>query len=190
MTAKDYSNLDDETLVRLVAMREMEAFQELYARYNGFVFGLVMRMVGDAGAAEEIAQDVFYRLWERAQTYRIEQAKVKTWLLSIARHRAIDRLRRRKVRPEQTSVSLDTDIFHLEDGSNVELDVDNRLRRDRIVAALDGLPVEQRQVIVLAYFFGYSQSQIAEREGQPIGTVKTRTRLAMQKLKVALGTKE
>ena len=190
MPEADLTNLDDENLVRLVSLRHTAAFRELYGRYGSYVYGLAVHITGDAAVAEEITQEVFFRLWERAWTYRAEQARVKTWLLSIARHRAIDVLRRRKVRPEQGSVPLESALFLVADESNVEQDVAARLKRERIQSALARLPPEQRQVIILAYYFGFSQSQIAEREGRPIGTIKTRTRLAMQKLRAYLDATE
>ena len=183
----DYSSLTDETLFLLIARAKPDALDELYNRYNRLVFGLALNLVGDRATAEEITLDVFTRVWKRAETYRPHRAKVSTWLISITRHHSIDVLRRRGVRPEQHSVSWNetsSNIVH--DGHNPEQATELAMRRERILAAVARLPAEQKQVLNLAYFAGYTHSQIAEALDQPLGTVKTRIRLAMQKLRQML----
>ena len=101
----DYTTLDDGTLLRLIAHHRQEALGELYDRYSRLVFSLALNVVGEHQTAEESTQDVFYRVWTRAETYRSEQAKVSTWLTSITRYRAIDVLRRRNVRPDHSSLA-------------------------------------------------------------------------------------
>jgi DNA-directed RNA polymerase specialized sigma24 family protein len=102
----DYSSLDDEALIGLLLQANTEALGVLYDRYSRLVFSLALHTVGDPATAEEITQDVFFRIWEKASTYRPEQAKVSTWLTSITRYRSIDILRQRGVRPEQNSTRL------------------------------------------------------------------------------------
>ena len=102
--ATNVHTLDDESLMRLIVQAQPEALSELYDRYGRLVFSLAINAVGDAATAEEVTQDVFLRVWERAWQYRADQAKVSTWLTSIARHRAIDQLRRQGVRPEWQSI--------------------------------------------------------------------------------------
>ena len=178
---------DDVTLIRLVAQAQTDALGELYDRYSRLVFSLALAIVGDRAAAEEITQDVFVRVWQRAGTYRADQAKVSTWLTAITRHHAIDILRRQNARPESNSVSWDqmppqaaSAAHDLEDRAELSL------RRERIRAAVAQLPADQQQVLALAYFNGYTQQQIADALHQPLGTVKTRLRLAMQKLRQRL----
>ena len=175
----NYSILEDETLIRLIAHRSTEMLGELYDRYNRLVFSIALYALGDQETAEEVTQDVFTRVWQQAATYKAEQAKVKTWLVSIARNRTIDELRRRQVRP--VSLFLD-EMLHISEG-NLEDMVDGRVEGRRVRAALLELPEEQRKVLVLAYFGGYSQSEISELLDLPLGTVKTRIRSAMQKLR-------
>ena len=183
----NYSSLTDETLFLLIARAKSDALDELYNRYNGMVFGMALNLVGDRATAEEITLDVFTRVWERAETYRPDRAKVSTWLISITRHHSIDVLRRRGVRPEQHSVSWDKASSNIvQDGHNPEQATELAMRRERILAAVARLPIEQKQVLSLAYFSGYTHSQIAEVLDQPLGTVKTRIRLAMQKLRQML----
>jgi RNA polymerase sigma-70 factor (ECF subfamily) len=185
----DYRTPDDESLVRRIVQAQPGALSELYDRYGRLVFSLALHTVGDAATAEEVTQDVFLRVWERAGQYRADQAKVSTWLTSIARHRAIDQLRRQGVRAEAQSVSWD----EVEAEPQVELvtgspqhEVELAIRRAEVRAAVAQLPDEQKQVLALAYFQGYTQSEIAAALGLPLGTVKTRIRLAMDKLRTVL----
>jgi len=173
------SSLQDEALIHLIARKHADALGELYDRYNRLVFSLALYMVGDQAAAEEITQDAFTRIWEQAATYKPEQAKVKTWLVTIARNRTIDELRRRRARP--SLVLIEEGLHASED--NLEDAVDGRVQNARVRDALDELPPEQREVLVMAYFGGYSQSQISATLSLPLGTVKTRIRLAMQKMR-------
>ncbi len=183
----DYSALDDETLIGLIAHARAEALSELYDRYGRLVFSLALNSVGDYATAEEVTQDVFVRVWQGARMYRAERGKVSTWLTSIARHRAIDLLRRRGVRPEQHSVAwAAVSAEALPTVNGPEETTFLKMERARVRTAIAQLPEEQRQVLALAYFQGHTQSQIAEMLNLPLGTVKTRVRLAMQKLRQLL----
>lgn len=183
----DYSLLDDASLIGEVAAGRPAALSSLYDRYGRLVYSLAFRAVGDAGAAEEITQDVFVNIWDRATTYRADQAKVSTWLTSIARHRAIDFLRRRGVRPEGHSFDWEAatpDALPRIDGP--EHAVELHLEQQRVRAAVASLPEEQQRALSLAFFEGLSHSEIAAALDLPLGTVKTRIRLAMQKLRQLL----
>jgi RNA polymerase sigma-70 factor (ECF subfamily) len=183
----DYSTLDDETLIKLIVRAHADALSELYDRYSRLTFSLALNLIGDYATAEEITLDVFARVWEKAATYRPEQAKVSTWLISITRYRAIDVLRRRGSRPEQHSVSwaeVSSDAMISTDGPEEATEL--TIQRQRVRAAIAELPPDQKQVLALAYFNGYTHRQIAETLNQPLGTVKTRIRLAMQKLRQML----
>ncbi len=192
----NFSSLDDSSLLALIAAPRREplpadALGVLYDRYGRLVFTVAIHVVGDAETAEEITQDVFVRVWEGAHTYRPEVAKVSSWLVSITRHRAIDELRRRGSRPEKDSTDWPEDIGldHL-DGMPV-LDgpqdaVEDLFQSSGIRQVLQTLPAEQRQVLGLAYFKGLSHSQIAVLINEPLGTVKSRIRQAMHKVRDAL----
>lgn len=183
-SSADYAKIDDERLIVLILQSQEQALAQLYDRYHRLIFSLALAIVNDRATAEEITLDVFMRVWQKAGTYRADQAKVSTWLTHIARHHAIDVLRRRAAR-------VDEFALHWEDaGPNSESSapdpqesVELSLRQERIQAALAKLPPEQREALHLAYFGGYTQSQIAEVLKQPLGTIKTRLRLAMQKLR-------
>lgn len=183
-SSADYARHDDESLIRLIAQLQEEALSQLYDRYNRLVFSLALAIINDRATAEEITLDVFMRVWQKAGTYRRDQAKVSTWLTHIARHHAIDVLRRRAVRADHYAVSLNDAASNtgLSDQDPQEF-AELSLRRERIHAALAQLPEDQKHALVLAYFNGYTQHQIAEALDQPLGTIKTRIRLAMQKLR-------
>lgn len=185
----DYSTLSDESLIRLIVRTQPEALSALYDRYNRLVFSLALNVVGDRATAEEITLDVFTRIWEKAATYQSDQARVNTWLTRITRNRAIDILRRRSSRPEQHAVNwADVTPEVIPNGNpNPEESAELALQKARVRAAIGQLPAEQQQVLALAYFKGHSHSQIAEILDQPLGTIKTRLRLALQKLRQQLG---
>jgi RNA polymerase sigma-70 factor (ECF subfamily) len=184
----DYKKLDDEALMRLIALTQEQALGALYDRYSRLVYSMALNATGDSGLAEEITQDVFLRVWGKAETYKPEQGKVVTWMSSITRYRAIDLIRQRGIRPEGNRLDWaeDDDALNLPDSVNIESEVEVSQRRQRVHKALAQLPPEQRQALAYAFFQGYSHSQIAEALREPLGTVKTRIRLAMQKLRQIL----
>lgn len=180
----DYVRYDDESLIRLIAQAHEEALAQLYDRYNRLVFSLALAIVNDRATAEEITLDVFMRVWQKAATYRADQAKVSTWLTHIARHHAIDVLRRRSIRPDHYAAHWEDVTPHAPSSQeDPEESAELSLQRNRIQAALAQLPSDQKQALMLAYFAGYTHQQIAETLKQPLGTVKTRLRLALQKLR-------
>lgn len=180
----EYSALDDETLIRQIAAARTEALGTLYDRYARLVFSLAYHAVGNYATAEEITQDVFTSIWEKAATYRPEQGKVSTWLTSITRYRAIDRLRRQRVRPEgHTTGWEEGETPDWPDGMRVEETVETSQERRRVRAAMAQLPREQQEALALAFFQGYTHQEIAALLNQPLGTVKTRIRMGMQKLR-------
>jgi len=184
MVQPDFATLDDETLIRLVVQARAEALSELYDRYSRLVFSLALNSVGDPTSAEEITQDVFLRVWQRARQYRADRGKVSTWLTGITRHRAIDQLRRRGSRPEQHSVGWAELSPAAEPSVNgPEQAAARAMERERVRAAIAQLSEEQKQGLALAYFQGLTQSQIAAILDLPLGTVKTRIRLGMEKLR-------
>jgi RNA polymerase sigma-70 factor (ECF subfamily) len=178
----DFTRYDDERLIRLITESQEEALAQLYDRYNRLVFSLAVAIVNDRATAEEITLDVFMRIWQKAGTYRADQSKVSTWLTHITRHHAIDVLRRRAVRSDQYAVQWEDIIYAESPQQNPQESAELSMRRERVHAALAQLPPDQKQAILLAYFGGLTQSQIAETLKQPLGTIKTRVRLAMQKL--------
>jgi len=180
----DYTRLDDEALIGLVRQHQEAALSVLYDRYGRLVYSLAFNALQDQALAEEITQDVFLRIWNKADTFRAEQGKLVTWMTSITRYRAIDVIRRRNVRPEGNQAAwIEDPGFDLPGDMDVEAEVEILDSSRQIQKAVAQLPDEQRLVLSLAYFQGYTHSLIAETLGEPLGTVKTRIRLAMQKLR-------
>jgi RNA polymerase sigma-70 factor, ECF subfamily len=182
--------MDDVTLICDIAQAKPEALSELYDRYGRLVFSLAYAIIRDRAVAEEITQDVFVRVWQRASTYRPEQAKVSTWLTAITRHHAIDVLRRRNARPEANSVGWDELPPQALAAHDLDDHAEQALLSERLRAALVVLPADQQQALALAFLHGYTQQQIAELLGQPLGTIKTRIRTAMQKVRQKLRTEQ
>ncbi len=182
----------DEELLHQIARAQASALSSLYDRYGRLVYSLALRIVGNASSAEEITQDVFVQVWNNAASYQPELSKITTWLTSITRYRAIDQLRRRSARPDGYMVNEPLEDLMLSAGNEAvpEIQVENRAEQQRLQQALTELPEEQRAVLVLAYFKGLSQPEMATYLGQPLGTVKTRVRLGLQKLRRVLESEE
>ena len=185
---EDYSALDDEELVSLIGAQDRLALEEFYARYSSPVFSMAMQMLGDAGASEEVTQDAFFNVWRRAASYRSDRGKVSTWLFSIAHHRVIDETRRRR-RHEESQSPHDVQLLaeQADEAGDPSGFVIKQMRRSKIKEALSSLRPEQRDVVVFAYYGGLTQSEIAEKLDQPLGTVKTRMRLGLRALKEVMG---
>jgi RNA polymerase sigma-70 factor (ECF subfamily) len=170
--------------VARIARGDPAALGELYDRYGRTVFGVLYRLLGAAEPAEEVAQDAFHAVWRRAATYRPDRGSVRTWLLAIARNAAID-WRRTKGKRLEREAAID-DAAELTEETRVDDRVIESLRAERVRAAVAALPDEQRVVLSLAFWSGLSQTEIAERTGTPLGTVKSRVRLGMSKLRERL----
>ncbi len=183
------SEQNDGQVLGLIADKDRGALECLYDRYSNTVYSLAMHMLRDSGAAEEVTQDVFFNVWRRAASYDSQRGSVTAWLFSIAHHRTIDELRRR--RREQTHVQPGVDLTNKpsENGSYGDplMYTSGQFDRGQIEVALFTLRPEQREIVMFAYFGGLTHSEIANRLGQPLGTVKTRMRLALKKLREVLG---
>ncbi len=183
----DYTRFSDETLIHLIARSQENALSELYDRYSRLVYSVALNTLSDPARAEEVTVDVFERVWEKARTYHAEQGRVVNWLTSIARHRSIDLFRQARSHHEDLQLTWqEAEVIDLPDGLNVEWEVDLLQREQRIRKAIAQLPAEQKLVVGMAFFQGLSHPEIAEQLGEPLGTVKTRIRLAMQKLRIML----
>jgi RNA polymerase sigma-70 factor (ECF subfamily) len=175
---------DDLALVRRMAAREEPAMAELYDRYAPVMLAVVRRILGPAADAEEVLQESFLQAWIQADRFDPGRSSVATWLVLIARSRALDRLRSRRSRERTAEAAAAGAAVH--ESSVAESHVLHAERRRRVREALIELPPEQRQVLELAFYEGLSQSEIATRTGAPLGTVKTRALLGMKKLRQAL----
>lgn len=175
----------DAMLLRQVLERRPQALEDLYDRHAPTLLALARRILNGSSDAEEILQEVFLHVWNNAARYDPGRSSVSTWLVLITRSRAIDRLRNRKVVERVHEAAHQEDLVGHASPEGVE-SVFFRERRQRVKSELDKLPPEQKQVLEMAFYEGLSQSEIADRAGLPLGTVKTRTLLAMKKLRGAL----
>lgn len=174
--------VSDVALMRRIGEREPEALQELFQRHAPTLLALGKRILSTPEDAEEVLQEVFLRVWQEHQRYDPERSSVATWMVLIMRSRAIDRLRNRRVVEKVHSAAFQEggEMHTSPEGAENVLD---RQREGRVRAELRSLPAEQRQALEMAFFEGLTQSEISERTGIPLGTVKTRTLLAMKKLR-------
>lgn len=173
----------EATLLARIARRDATAFEILYDRYSRAVYSLAVRMLGNAQAAQEVAQEIFLNVWRGASDFSPERGSVRSWVLSLAHHRTVDALRRQRLRTTEPLPEADP-------GPSVGADVVEQVLRGvegaTVRSALMALSLEQREAIVLAYYGGYTQQEIANRLRVPLGTVKTRIRDGMQRLRALL----
>jgi RNA polymerase sigma factor (sigma-70 family) len=179
-----WSELEDEGLLAGIAHGDNQALVAFVRRYQKRVFGLAYSMLGDTGAAEEVAQEAFIRVWRHAPVFDARRGSVTTWVLSIARNLSIDALRMRRAVPIDPEEFLSMGLI-----SNQGLPEESALAGDSVPAlrgALENLPIEQRRALVLAAVYGRTAAEISESEMIPLGTAKTRIRAGMSKLRAAM----
>jgi RNA polymerase sigma-70 factor, ECF subfamily len=181
--------LADEDLMRYVAAGDAQAFAVLYERHAGVAFSLAFRMCGRSAIAEEVVQEAFLSLWRSGARYDRARGSVRTWILGIVHNRGIDTLRKGTAR-ERGTVSDEGIEERLEAPERTDVEVGRRDEAREIRTALEGLPAEQSHVIELAYYGGFTHSEIASMLDMPIGTVKGRMRLGLQKLRSELDPTE
>jgi RNA polymerase sigma-70 factor (ECF subfamily) len=180
---RQHAHLSDEALVALVARGDASALAELYDRVGRIAFGLALRVLRDERLAEDAVQEGFLGVWRAAATFRAERAKASTWILTLVHRRAVDLVRReerRRVEP------LTEGIEATPAGEGTEEAAWLRFERERVQAALTKLPDTQREALELAYYGGFSQSELAERLGVPLGTIKSRMFAGLSRLRELL----
>jgi RNA polymerase sigma-70 factor (ECF subfamily) len=179
-------NPSDADLAARMVARDRGAFEQIYDRYSGKALGLIIRILNDRGVSEEVLQEAFWRVWQRAETYDANRASFASWLFSIVHHCAIDELRKQRSRTMPT-VEVDAPDGEAQAIPDPQADVAEsawaNLQSDQVKRALAQLPEAQRAVIMLAYYGGYTRHEIAARLDEPIGTVHTRARLGLLKLR-------
>ncbi|MBC8280935.1 MAG: sigma-70 family RNA polymerase sigma factor [Chloroflexi bacterium] len=183
----DPGSLDVHQLTQRLPQVDSAVREALSTRYPTPVCSLAMYMLKQPALAEEVTQDIFLNIWLKASSFNAERGQPRGWIMSVAHHKIIDLIRSRK----RTIVNTDPADYETLDllpdgGVSTEAQVEQSLERERIMRALKTIPENQREVIMLAYFGGLSQSEMAEKLDQPLGTIKTRVRLAMQKLRTVL----
>jgi len=181
-----YAHLSDEALVALLARGDDGALGELYDRYGRSAYGLALRIVRDASLAEDAVQEAFVTVWRTARSFVPERARASTWLLTLVHRRAVDVVRREERRRTEPLESAPEPAS----AGDVQSDALLRFERERVQGALSQLPDAQREALELAYFGGFTQSELADRLGQPIGTIKSRMFAGLRTLAGLLGDAE
>lgn len=185
--------LSDKALVAQVAQGSSAALEALYDRYAPTVLGISLKVIGDQSAAEDVLQETFWRVWRSAATYQSQRGPFTGWLFRIARNLAIDAYRRRNTRPRSITDVDDSDskIDQMPDPTmDVQEQAQSVLKNRQVRNALASLPRVQRVVIEMAYFYGMTRQEIAEATEEALGTIHTRARLALQKLREELQREE
>jgi RNA polymerase sigma factor (sigma-70 family) len=182
LMTRELAHLSDEALVLLAARSEQTALGELYDRYGRAAYGLALRVLRDEGLAEDAVQDAFLTLWRTAARFVPERGKASTWILTLVHRRAVDLVRREERRRAD---SLEQAPEQGDGGADEEAWL--RLQRERVQAALRQLPDQQREALELAYYGGFTQAELAERLGQPLGTIKSRMFSGLSRLRELLG---
>jgi RNA polymerase sigma factor (sigma-70 family) len=180
---KQHAHLSDEALVALVARGDEDALAELYERVGRIAYGLALRVVRDERLAEDAVQEGFLAVWRTAAAFRAERAKASTWILTLVHRRAVDLVRREERRRAEP---LGDDAASLASAEPTDEAAWLRFERDRVQSALRQLPDFQREAIELAYYGGFSQSELAERLGVPLGTIKSRMFAGLARLRELL----
>jgi len=181
-TARELAHLSDEAVLALVARSDEQALAELYRRFGRLAYGLAFRILRDDALAQDAVQEAFLGVWRAAGRFSAERAKPSTWLLTLVHRRAVD-LVRREERRRTEPLEAETEPGDVEATDEAEL----AAQRQTIREALRQLPAEQREAIELAYYGGYTQSELAERLGQPLGTIKSRMFTGLARLRETLG---
>lgn len=177
---------EENTLIRRIAEGDQEAMMAFYDRFFGLVAGFCRRTIQDPGTADEVIQDTFWQVWRQSASYDAERARVSTWVLMMARSRCLDALRRSaRVAPTDPWDDVPERLLATA-GDEVPAHVEGRLDQERVQAAFQTLPDAQRSVVLRVYLQGKTAQQVAEEQEVPLGTVKTRLRLALDKLRRVL----
>jgi len=190
---KSAEPLNDEFLAARVARGDSTALEALYDRYAATVLGVALKVIGDRGAAEDVLQETFWRVWRSAATFQSQRGSFTSWLFRIARNLAIDAYRRSNVRPQAMTGTVDSESV-LDQTPDPEADVAEQaqaiLKNRQVRKVMASLPQVQKQVIELSYFYGMTRQEIAEATGEALGTIHTRARLGLLKLREELDREE
>lgn len=183
MHASKAERLADEELMPLIGEKNPDAFEVFYDRHGGVAYSLAYRIVGERGAAEDVTQEAFISIWRSGARYDAARGSVRTWMLGIVRNRAIDALRSKAGKAPKLDFDDDSILEHRPAEELTDSEALRRETAEEVRGALDELPGEQSKVIQLAYFGGFSHSEIAGMLGVPLGTVKGRMRLGLEKIR-------
>jgi RNA polymerase sigma-70 factor (ECF subfamily) len=180
--ARELAHLSDEAVLALVARSEEQALAEIYDRFGSVAYGLALRVLRDEGLAQDAVQDAFLTVWRTARSFAAERGAARTWILTLVHRRAVDVVRREERRRGDPLESAPEPVATEQTDQLAWL----RFERERVQSALRKLPDQQREALELAYYGGFSQSQLAERLGEPLGTIKSRMHTGLARLRELL----
>jgi RNA polymerase sigma-70 factor, ECF subfamily len=186
MKRAEVQRLADEDLMPLLAAKDSTAFEVFYDRHGGAAYSLAYRVVGDRQAAEDVTQEALLSIWRSGARFDRARGSVRGWTLGIVRNRAIDHLRRNTGRAPKLAFDSEEELERRPSDQLTEVEALRRETAEEVRGALDGLPEEQSRVIQLAFFGGFSHSEIAQMLNEPLGTIKGRMRLGMDKIRASL----
>jgi RNA polymerase sigma-70 factor (ECF subfamily) len=169
----------DAALIARIRAGDEDAMAQVYDRYSQIVYSVALRVLGDTGAAEDMMQEIFMQLWRKPQSFDSNRGSLGAWLAVIARHRSIDQLRKRKPETDFEDVIVSVD-------ANLEYETDKNMFLAKVRGLLSSMPADQRRTLELAFFEGLTHSEVAEKMGEPLGTVKTRIRAGLMAMRKAL----
>ncbi len=173
------SHIEESTLIEGLRSKDKSSFEYLYDHYSAALYGAIYRIIRKEEIAEEVLQDVFLKIWDKIESYDAAKGRLFTWMLNLAKNQAIDKTRSKEISRENKTGSLDNFVSGVRSGEFVE----QRIEAIGVKDILTGLPPDQKFIVEHLYFKGYSQSEVAEEFNIPLGTVKTRLRLAMKQLR-------
>jgi RNA polymerase sigma factor (sigma-70 family) len=177
------NHIEESLLIAQLKKKDRMALSYLYDNYSASLYGVVFRIIKSEDVAEEILQDVFLKIWDKIESYDATKGKLFTWMLNIARNQAIDKTRSKEISKDNKTKGIDNLVSRIDSQESIEQKVDEIDVKD----LLKSLPEEQHFIVEYLYFKGYSQSELAEEYNIPLGTVKTRLRMALKQLRTTLG---
>ncbi|UII28562.1 sigma-70 family RNA polymerase sigma factor [Fulvivirga maritima] len=178
-------HIDQAELAALLKNKDKAAMKYLYENYSAALYGVILRIVVDEKVAEEVLQDAFLKIWDKIATYDAQKGRLFTWMLNLTRNLAIDKLRSKEIKRVQKTDELSNNVYNIERDNLIHQNIDTI----GVEKFLDKLREEERLVIDLIYFRGYTQSEVSEEKNIPLGTVKTRLRMALTNLRKELGVR-
>lgn len=183
--SKITSKIEQHELVSLLQKRDKDAMHYLYDNYSGALYGAILRIVGDEKVAEEVLHDAFMKIWDKIATFDPERGRLFTWMLNLSKNLSIDKLRSKEIKRTKKTDDISDNVYNIERDNLIHQRVEDIGVKD----LLNNLREEERLIVELLYFRGYTQSEVAEEYDIPLGTVKTRLRMALKNLRNVLGNK-
>lgn len=180
------AQIDQERLVALLKKQDKEAMHYLYDNYSAALYGAISRIVNDDDVAEEVLNDAFLKIWDKIETYDVKKGRLFTWMLNLSRNLSIDKLRSKEIKKVKKTDDISNNVYNVERENLIHQQEESI----GVKELLNNLREEEKLIVDLIYFKGYTQSEVSEEHGIPLGTVKTRLRMALKNLRNVLGVEQ